>query len=714
MKEFKYELSIGMIFRDDIKYIRKCLETMQPLRDAIPCQLIMTDTGSVDGSRAVAEEFADVLIDFEWCDDFSAARNTGTEIAEGRWFVYFDCDHEFDESILEIAKFLQSKESHQVRSASVNIRNYKHEGNYLAYDNQVSYLMRSFEEKKDKFVNPIHEAFLIFGETGPILPTVVHHWGGTKAKMPEKNQRNATILEKSIAENPENMHQHLQYLFALTDHKFRYEKALEAVEIGEKTDPNHKSLYCIYTNVAHLALEFRDFEKFDLAQAKMKDVAPTSHLQLEYLGLAVQGAHKRKDYAEAVRVFPEYRKLYVQLKKEEDKTFLGMTDFLFFKEGNYHQLTLLAVKCANDLQDKQSAEDFLQQCTAYAYQESEDEHLYVQQYLHYVKEAGLFQFVAPAYEQCVKDKCRNEILLFQDRLSQWQNELTPENCKTLLTSLAKNPVDSYTASLSIRLQNYDSKAFTPKIMDIIQGDDSFLGNPQNAHLLYGYIKTGSDPSTFVMNNEVNSLIHYTSSLFSEFPDMISLVEQAYNDPNFAITTLKEEKLWAYLGYRSALFLAEQENPNPVAVSKLFSQATALMSGLADKLYNPYLLSPEGKGVLPSEELFAHFVMEANNEPNPAQYVNKLKTALGYCPAYAPILKCLMSAAKVQQPAPPEQAPSEKSAEPKAEFSQLGTQIKNTIKTLLTSGDKAQAKVFLEKYKAIAPTDPDIAQLESEL
>ena len=48
-------LSIGIIFRDDIRCIERCLKALQPLRDAVPCQLVMADTGSVDGSRAVAE-----------------------------------------------------------------------------------------------------------------------------------------------------------------------------------------------------------------------------------------------------------------------------------------------------------------------------------------------------------------------------------------------------------------------------------------------------------------------------------------------------------------------------------------------------------------------------------------------------------------------------------------------------------------------------------
>ena len=68
-------LSIGMIFKNEIRCIERCLQSLQPLREAIPCELVMADTGATDGSREVAEQYADILFDFPWVNDFSAARN---------------------------------------------------------------------------------------------------------------------------------------------------------------------------------------------------------------------------------------------------------------------------------------------------------------------------------------------------------------------------------------------------------------------------------------------------------------------------------------------------------------------------------------------------------------------------------------------------------------------------------------------------------------
>ena len=65
----KAVLSIGIIFKNEIRCLERCLKSLQPLRDKIPCEVVMADTGSEDGSREVAEKYADILIDFPWCDE---------------------------------------------------------------------------------------------------------------------------------------------------------------------------------------------------------------------------------------------------------------------------------------------------------------------------------------------------------------------------------------------------------------------------------------------------------------------------------------------------------------------------------------------------------------------------------------------------------------------------------------------------------------------
>ena len=40
-------LSIGIIFKNEIRCLERCLKSLQPLREAVPCELVMADSSQV-------------------------------------------------------------------------------------------------------------------------------------------------------------------------------------------------------------------------------------------------------------------------------------------------------------------------------------------------------------------------------------------------------------------------------------------------------------------------------------------------------------------------------------------------------------------------------------------------------------------------------------------------------------------------------------------
>ena len=115
-------LSIGIIFKNEIRCLERCLKSLQPLRDALPCEVVMADTGATDGSRAVAERYADILFDFPWVNDFSAARNAVMERCSGKWYMTIDCDEWVGADIQGFVTFLTAQ--HEFDFGGVIIRNY--------------------------------------------------------------------------------------------------------------------------------------------------------------------------------------------------------------------------------------------------------------------------------------------------------------------------------------------------------------------------------------------------------------------------------------------------------------------------------------------------------------------------------------------------------------------------------------------------------------
>lgn len=64
-------ISLCMIVRDEEAVLGRCLESVAPAVD----EIIVVDTGSTDGTKAVAAAYTDRIFDFAWVDDFAAARN---------------------------------------------------------------------------------------------------------------------------------------------------------------------------------------------------------------------------------------------------------------------------------------------------------------------------------------------------------------------------------------------------------------------------------------------------------------------------------------------------------------------------------------------------------------------------------------------------------------------------------------------------------------
>lgn len=64
-------LSVCMIVKNEERVIARALESVRSVAD----EIIVADTGSTDATKRICERYTDKIYDFEWKDDFSAARN---------------------------------------------------------------------------------------------------------------------------------------------------------------------------------------------------------------------------------------------------------------------------------------------------------------------------------------------------------------------------------------------------------------------------------------------------------------------------------------------------------------------------------------------------------------------------------------------------------------------------------------------------------------
>ena len=92
-----------MIVKDEEKNIKRCLNSLSDLAD----EIIILDTGSKDKTKEIAKEYTDKVYDFEWIEDFSAARNASFQFASGDYVMWLDADDVIDEKNLKKLKKLK-------------------------------------------------------------------------------------------------------------------------------------------------------------------------------------------------------------------------------------------------------------------------------------------------------------------------------------------------------------------------------------------------------------------------------------------------------------------------------------------------------------------------------------------------------------------------------------------------------------------------------
>lgn len=102
------KLSLSMIVKNEERFLPGCLDSVSGLVD----EIVIVDTGSTDSTRRIAESFGAKIFNFEWCDDFSAARNISLRHTTGDWILYLDADERIDRSYHdEIRRLISSKKA---------------------------------------------------------------------------------------------------------------------------------------------------------------------------------------------------------------------------------------------------------------------------------------------------------------------------------------------------------------------------------------------------------------------------------------------------------------------------------------------------------------------------------------------------------------------------------------------------------------------------
>lgn len=192
-------LSLCLIARDEAARLERCLTSVRALVD----ELVVLDTGSSDGTQALAERLGARTASFAWCDDFAAARNACLDLARGDWALVLDADEVLLTPPAAARSIVETfAREHAGRLGRLWIENV--EDGRVQTRARLSRLIPL--DGSHRYAGRVHEQVVRDGAPAPAadLELVVGHDGYSREALArgDKLSRNTRLLERAVDDAP--------------------------------------------------------------------------------------------------------------------------------------------------------------------------------------------------------------------------------------------------------------------------------------------------------------------------------------------------------------------------------------------------------------------------------------------------------------------------------------------------------------------------------
>ncbi len=205
------DLSVCLIVRNEQKNLDRVLRSVGP----VPNEIILTDTGSTDGTVELAKDLNAKVSHFTWCDDFAAARNFCFSQASGDWIFWIDADEELlPDSLDELCRCLSREDVFAYLVLRQDLDDLSRPNLYTEM-----WQPRLFRNHQDiHLLGRIHEHFQpslpeLATQRGQVVDTCqvrIRHYGYAGPQKTEKLQRSLKLVDLELQERPGQLYYQIE------------------------------------------------------------------------------------------------------------------------------------------------------------------------------------------------------------------------------------------------------------------------------------------------------------------------------------------------------------------------------------------------------------------------------------------------------------------------------------------------------------------------
>ena len=712
-------VSIGMIVKNEEKYLEDCLKAMSPIREAVPSELIVVDTGSTDRTVEIAEQYADQVLHFEWCDDFSAARNVSLEAASGEWFLYLDGDEILEENCAPIIEFLKMP-NNPYGTASLIQRNYS---DYEHTDYSDFHMIRLYRNIPGmRFQGSIHESINPFIVPTKDISVIAHHDGYVQGVNEKKQQRNQKLLLLELEKNPEDVRilRHLADTYGLqkvSDVEERTRIAREIIRILGGNRPDHTEWIYAYHTMVFSAIIRREYAA---AQQLIKEFFQDKNegdlaadMEMRYYQGNIY--FDCEEYPSAREAYLEYQRLYQLYQDGKLNTRdVYSVPIAFAVPYNYAMSCYAVAKCwqvEENYPEMKAALEHAGPLTEKTLERS-DASLMIE--CLYAYEAGDFSRLPVLLDQAASLKegegWKDFTIWFEKRFDLFLVR-KKDACLTIAQTDLQNPF----AQLC-RLRTAQTREQAQELLEQLLDDPDAVKTPLFADLLYATVFYQFDLQRTLSALDSSLVERYWETLAKQRPDWPELL-----DTYLMEHPLQESDPPVCWFWQTRLMLSLLLSPEPDTkvlfqqpwldeerFASLAQRYLDAMTHYCRMVYQPAMLLPENRVALPAEYRFVIGWQEAEalqKEQGDGACLQRLGEMLQEFPLMNRLIGLFTARTRQRLEAQKQQ---------REEFEALAENVKQQFYRLASDGQIAHAAQILESYRALCPDDPELLLMQSQL
>ena len=692
-------LSIGMIVKNEERCLEKCLKALEPLRQAIPCELVIADTGSTDKTREIAEKYADILFDFTWVNDFAKARNAVMDKCSGEWFLTLDADEYLASDTNELVSFLKSNKAKKMVLATIVIRNHFSKNLDSTYSDFNAIRMCRMNTKA-RYSGAIHEHFdypTTYDKVYILTETLFNHDGYAFISTEHKKQkelRNMELLKKKLEENPDDLKTILQCLESSAHNsQNRHYYTQYAIEKLKTVDRSTSDWESAAANCAKQIALYLNYD-FDPKQEEWFDwvfkTFPTSeHTLIDTKFVYVKYLYTKEDYINCIKIGKEYLNALESRKKQNNTASLEKVTLSLLHATNIHK-NEVQILIASSMLKENREDEAIKTLTQIDFQE---------------KSNALKNWFSVLHDIPINDKNTDKISTFIKKLLEKTSDSASNFQECVLsivtgffTVSTKNEVYKLfknipgTIGLSVKIIESKTKESAEEYLNKIENWEEFMPLALNQALL---LKCDLPKDFYSISaSRLSFLISDLSKEKTGFLD--TFLENSCNQTE-ALEPLQISFIFNLL---FSLSLNRFDDMNDELKANFTTKLTRIADTYLTTYYNSDLLKNESYiNCLPPIHSFAWYLVKAAGlkETNSLEYIKTLRTALNIAPQTKEVIEYLIKKLNAEQ----EQKKQNQIKNATPELVAMATQLKTMLSALPENSPELLAIKQSPMYKQVA-------------